>query len=185
MSDHSPPAKPWDPLDIELDEDGAYHHFCIYRDLPPGERSVTEVHRISASDIGIDRMRRWAVEYAWKARANAYDARRAHIRLRAREEAFAAQANHDHYRVLAGFYMTEAGIRRAQQLRRTPEEISARDLPTFVKTGLELLKKGEDEQAARLDLSRLSAEDLDTIERIMAKAGATEDSAQGVEPAGE
>jgi hypothetical protein len=95
-----PPAAPWERQPGESAR--AFAAFCLYRDLPPAERSLDEVCRRLAHDDGAALFRRssgahparrngrvsaWSSSFQWVARAQAWDQEKDRLGLQAEAEA--------------------------------------------------------------------------------------------------
>lgn len=75
MSDDLATLNPWDRLAEEPSR--AFAAFCIYRDMPPEERTILGTYRIWMDDESLEaysgQFQRWAADYDWADRALAFD----------------------------------------------------------------------------------------------------------------
>jgi len=166
----------------------AYEAFCKYRDMPPGERSLREVaRRLGKSETLISR---WSSRYRWVERVQAWDdevdrkAREAHLRT-------VKEMRERHARYAVALQMK--ALDRLKQM--DPDELEPLEVLKFIVEAakLERLARGEPdtiqehtgkdggpiEHRHNFDLSRLSIEELRSLERILSKASESGGSETG------
>jgi len=168
------PGREWrEAIDGETAAD--FELFRLYRDLPPRERTVTEVALLmGAQDVA--GLRKKARTYHWSSRALAHDAHLDAARLERRAEIEATRANLGDEIALAGYAFLQAGRRRAEQLERAPGEISPKDAIALVREGRALLTgdsappRGLGHEIADV-LANLSPEDQEIFAALLDKAG--------------
>lgn len=168
------PSREWrEAIDDEKAAD--FELFRMYRDLPPRERTVTEVALLMGSQ-DVASYRKKAKKYDWSSRALAYDAHLDAARVERRAEIEATRANLGDEIALAGFSFLRAGRRRAEQLERAPGEISPKDAIALVREGRALLagdsapQRGIGHEIADV-LANLSPEDQELFAALLDKAG--------------
>lgn len=146
MSAHTEGPAPWERQDGETDK--AYAAFCIYRDLPPNERSLRAA---AAKFYGKDKEKlrrppatfeKWSTRWRWVERARAWDeeqdrlAREAQLQaIKEMRERHAEQAR----------YLQAKGIQALRDL--AAGKISAGDAIRLIIEGarLERISRGEPE----------------------------------------
>lgn len=166
----------------------AFEAFRLYRDLPPSERSVREVAR--RLNKNLTTIAQWSSKYRWVERAQAWDdevdrrAREAHLRA-------VKEMRERHARYAVALQMK--ALDRLKQM--DPDELEPLEVLKFIVEAakLERLARGEPdtiqehtgkdggpiEHRHSFDLSRLSIEELRSLERILDKASQSGGSAEG------
>lgn len=180
--------KPWDRQPGESRK--AFHNFCHYRDLAPHERAMARAytaHRTGCEPLPNDPQtvpdnhwpatklwKGWKKAWNWDGRADAHDAHVAEIDRRKRVDAIAAM-NERHANIATA-------VQGKVIARLGSIDASALSAPSLIlwlekATAIERRARGEateivkhETPGAPLDLSSLTAEELDEFERLLAKS---------------
>lgn len=173
------PVKIPDPWERQAGEgDEAWVSFQAYRDAPPDERTIT---RVASKRVSV--LSKWLRDHNWEERCRAFDAVHDKWRLEEREALFRKTAREramDHMVVLAD--MKDLVTREFQKLNEASKDndmIGLVKAETLVKIAETLIKyerlvcgqTTENVGTTDLDLSKLSVEELRTMNAIMTKAG--------------
>lgn len=150
----------WDRQDEETQR--AYDAFCQYRDYRPA-RSVDKAFQKAqnSTKTAPSHWMRWAVDYDWKRRAEAYDA---HLELAARSR---READHlqelDAYRnrqkqlaaatIHASITLLQKSSERLKDLK--PEEIETKMLPAFFRAAAAVAETATNSEAQALAVEEL------------------------------
>ncbi len=132
--------KPWDRRDKETPK--AYKAFCLYRDLPTQQRSLSKVAETLQKSYTL--IGRWSRTYGWVERAGAWDDENDRIarEIAQREQAEEIKKMRKRHADLA----TAMLVKSAQALRRIPEdEIKPSDVSRMVEVAskLERISRGD------------------------------------------
>ncbi len=137
--DGETPAEPWAMLLSESAK--SYKAFCVFRDLPPGSRTLVAAYReVTGRSVARPpgRWSEWSRRNDWVRRANAWDDFQD---ARARTVALEARANDLHAMRDAGGALLEGGLRRLQWLlEHSPEKVSATAAVRAVEVGHLILR---------------------------------------------
>ena len=150
----------WEQQEVETAK--AYEAFCDYRDMGAA-RSIDKAFRLRQNDAKIAPRGwdRWAAEYEWKRRAEAYDA---HLELTARkgrEEAHTAEivAYRERCRKAAiqTGEMALAVLMKAGQRLKTlePEQIEPHVLPAYLRAAASVMEASLNAEAEAVGVRRL------------------------------
>jgi len=137
--DGETPAEPWAMLLSESAK--SYNAFCVFRDLPPGIRTVGAAYRqVTGRSVARPpgRWSEWSRKNHWVRRAKVWDDFQD---ARARTVALEARANDLSGMRDAGGALLEGGLRRLQYLlEHSPEKVSATAAVRAVEVGHAILR---------------------------------------------
>jgi hypothetical protein len=154
--------KPWDRLDDEGRT--AYFVFLKYRNMPANERSVLAVYRAlhgHEKSAPSGRYKKWAADYRWVERADAWDA---HVEAEAQRKAI-----EDHAQELAGFRQSQLSMAIAAQaaaellMQKSTARLSqikvnripAKVLPQFFRAAAAVAAAATDSRAQAIAVDRM------------------------------
>ena len=172
--------------------DNAFGAFQRYRDMTTRtgpiagqRRTTTKLHALTEGEPdrwARDTLRMWCKDYEWRARAAAYDFHLDRLALDTTEKTV-REMHQRHVRLamrlqdIAGTEL-EKLAHKAREAAKRLKDVGTGDLVRFAEQGvkLERLARGESTETVegRLDLSRLSLEDLKALKALRDKAKLTE-----------
>lgn len=138
----------------------AYAAFSVYYRLPPNERSLEKVAEIMELSLRI--LVHWATEWYWISRADAFDGHNVREKLLTKSSIYAqnmetySQSRKTVAGAQKGFGIDILNKCKARLLALDPTKIPVNLIPSFIKSGLDLVNSGIDNEGKALGVDELA-----------------------------